>query len=296
MQTTKKYTLGLILVLITMFSCDESGILEISNTDEVSVENEAVTDSYFEDADDLSVVAVASDNATVDGGKTSTGGRKIIISDFRLECAEVTIDVADDSKPSHPKGVITIDFGDDGCVDKRGNVRKGKIIITYDGRRFFPGSTIVTTFDGYSINDIKIEGVRTVTNASDSLEEHPSFTIVVVGGKATWPDETFATRESNRKREWIRASNPVNDEWRVTGTAAGTNRNGVSYTMEITEALIFKRECAISSRIFMPVAGVKLLTTENRQLTIDYGNGTCDKIVTITINGESKEVEVKGNV
>ncbi|MEP2671487.1 MAG: hypothetical protein ABJH04_20960 [Cyclobacteriaceae bacterium] len=295
MQTTKKYTLGLILVLITMFSCDESGVLEISNTDEVNVENEAVTDSYFEDTDDLSVVAVASDNATVDGGKTSTGGRKIIISDFRLECAEVTIEVADDSKPAHPKGVIIIDFGD-GCEDKRGNVRKGKIVITYDGRRFFPGSSIVTTFDGYAINDIQIEGIRTVTNDTGSLEEHPAFTVVVEGGKATWPDGTFATRESERKREWVRANNPVNDEWHVTGIATGTNRNGISYTMEITEALVYKRECAISSRIFMAVAGVKVLTTENRQMTIDYGDGTCDKIVTITINGESKEVEVKGSV
>lgn len=295
MQTTKKYTLGLILVLITMFSCDESGVLEISNSDEVNVENEAVTDSYFEDADDLSVVAVASDDATANGGKTSTGGRKIITNDFRLECAEVTIEVAEDSEPGHPKGVITLDFGD-GCEDVRGNVRKGKIIITYDGRRFFPGSSIVTTFDEYSINDIQIEGIRSVTNATGSLEEHPSFTVVVEGGKATWPDGTFATRESERKREWIRATNPVNDEWHVTGIATGTNRNSVSYTMEITEALIFKRECAISSRIFMPVEGVKVLTTENRQMTIDYGDGTCDKKVTITINGESKEVEVKGSV
>lgn len=295
MQTTKKYTLGLLLVLLTLFSCDEGGVLEIKETDEVSVENEAVTDAYFEDVDDLSMLTVASDDATMDGGKVSTGGRKIIIGDFRLECASVEIVQADDSTPSHPKGVITIDFGD-GCTDKRGNVRKGKIIITYDGRRFLPGSSIVTTFEDYTINDILIEGVRTVTNVSGSVEEHPLFNIVVEGGKATWPDGTFATRESNRNREWIRANNPLNDEWHVTGNAAGTNRKGVSYTMEIADALVYKRECAISNRIFMAVAGVKVLTTENRQITIDYGDGACDRLVTITINGESREVEVKGNV
>ncbi len=294
MQTTKKYTLGLFLVLFTLFSCNDNGVLEITNTDEVSVENEAVTDSYFEDVDDLSMVTMASDDATMDGGKTSTGGRKILTGDLRLECADVEIELSADSEKAHPKGVITIDFGVDGCKDKKGNVRKGKIIITFDGRRFLPGSSYVTTFENYSINDIKIEGVRTVTNVSGSVEEHPSFTIVVEGGKATWPDETFATRESNRKREWIRASNPLNDEWHVTGNAAGTNRRGVSYTMEITEALVYKRECAISNHIFMPVAGVKVLTTENRQMTIDYGDGDCDRMVTITVNGESKEVEVNG--
>lgn len=291
MQTTKKYTLGLFLVLITLFSCDDNGILEISNTDQVSVADEAVTDSYFEDTDDLSMVAMASDDATMDGGRSSMGGRKILIGDLRLECADVEIVLSDDSQMAHPKGVITIDFGD-GCVDKKGDIRKGKIIITFDGRRFLPGSSYVTTFENYSINDIKIEGARTVTNVNGSVEEHPSFTIVIEGGKATWPDGTFATRESNRNREWIRASNPVNDEWHVTGNAAGTNRKGVSYTMEITEALVYKRECAISNRIFMAVAGVKVLTTENRQKTIDYGDGNCDRTVTILINGVSKEMEV----
>ena len=263
---------------------------------QVSVENEAATDAYFEETDDLSVLAVAGDNATLTGGKEgTTGGRKIIINDFRLDCAEVTIELADDSSFGNPKGTITIDFGD-GCEDKRGNVRKGKIIVNFMGRRFFPGSMIVTTFDNYFINGIQIEGVRTVTNSSGSLEDHPSFTIVVEGGKATWPDGTFATREANRKKEWIRAANPLNDEWRVTGNAAGTNRRGVSYTMEITEALIYKRECAVSNHIFMAVAGVKILTTETRQMKIDYGDGECDRIVTVTINGESKEVEVKGDV
>ena len=293
MQTTKKNTLGLILALFLLFSCNDNGVLEITSTDEVSVENEAATASYFEDVDDLSMVAMASDEATVDGGKATPGGRKIFIGDWRLECANVEIVLSDDSQKAHPKGVITIDFGD-GCEDKKGNVRKGKIIITFDGRRFMPGSSYVTTFEDYSINDIKIEGVRTVTNVSGSLEEHPTFTIVVEGGKATWPDGTFATRESNKKREWIREANPLKDEWHVTGNAAGTNRRGVAYTMEITETLVYKRECAIGNRVFMPVAGIKVLTTENRQMTIDYGDGECDRKVTVTINGETREVEVDG--
>ena len=64
--------------------------------------------------------------------------------------------------------------------------------------------------------------------------------------------------------------------------------------MEITETLVYKRECAIGNRVFMPVAGIKVLTTENRQMTIDYGDGECDRKVTVTINGETREVEVEG--
>ena len=45
----------------------------------------------------------------------------------------------------------------------------------------------------------------------------------------------------------------------------------------------------------MAVEGTKVLTTDSRQVTIDYGTGTCDKLVTVTINGVSREVEVKGD-
>lgn len=295
MQTTKILTLGLIVAIGSLISCSEDEELNITTNDEVSVENEATSDSYFEETDDFSMLAVASDDATASGGKIVSGGRRIFITDNRLECAEIDIVVADDSTPEMPKGTITIDFGD-GCEDNRGNVRKGKIMVNYTGRRFLPGSIIVTTFDGYSINGVQIEGERTVTNASGSLEENPKFNIVVEGGKATWPDGTFATREANRTREWIRATNPLNDEWRVTGNAAGVNRNGVAYTMEITAALVYKRQCAALSRIFMAVQGVKVLTTESRQMTIDYGDGACDRLVTITVNGETKEVEVRGDI
>lgn len=295
METTKIFTWGLLLVFGSLISCSEEDGLKITSNEEVSVENEATTDSYFEETDDFSVLTVSSDDATFSGGKSGIGGRRIFIPDNRLECAEIEIEVADESTPEMPKGMITIDFGD-GCEDNRGNVRKGKIIVNYTGRRFLPGSIIVTTFDGYSINEVHIEGVRTVTNANGSLEENPKFNIVVEGGKATWPDGTFATREANRTREWFRAANPLNDEWHVSGNAAGVNRNGVAYTMEITAALVYKRQCAVLNRIFMAVEGVKVLTTANRQMTIDYGDGECDRLVTITVNGETKELEITGDV
>ena len=294
MQTIKLLKAVLFIGLAALVSCEDK-VLLITSTDEASVENEVTADSFFEETDDLSVLAVASDDATVSGGKTSSGGRRILIADHRLECAEIEIEIADDSTPQFPKGTITIDFGD-GCEDDRGNVRKGKIIITYAGRRFLPGSVIVTTFESYFINDVQIEGMRTVTNTTGSLEENPKFNIVVVGGKATWPDGTFATREANRTREWFRAANPLNDLWQVTGSAAGLDRKGVAYTMEILEPLVYKRECAVLNRVFMAVQGIKVLKTDTRVVTIDYGDGECDKLVTITVDGETREVEIRGNV
>ncbi len=291
-----KGILGLAVISLGMLtSCEDNNQLEFSENDSKNVENEAIAESYFEDVDDIATLAVSADASTSTGSREAASGRGgVKPSDSRFTCATITFEFADDNSLLSPHGYITIDFGT-GCTDARGNVRKGIIKIEFKGKRFMPTAEIITTLQGYSINDIAIEGTRTVTNSSASLESNPKFTITVQGGKATWPDGTFATREVNRTREWVRAANPLNDEWIVTGTAAGTNRDGKTYQMEITKPLVYKRECA-ATKGGIAVEGTKVLTVDGKVITIDYGNGTCDKMITITIDGQSTEMEIKGNM
>src|SRR5688572_22699476 len=184
-----------------LFSCEEKADFTAGDTQ--SVENEAATDSYFEDTEDMSALVVAADGGTLNGARESAG-REISKDklDGRFACAStvVTLAFASDNTQAAPHGTITIDFGATGCTDARGNVRKGQIVVEFKGRRFYPNSTITTTFQGYEVNGIKLEGTRTVTNTQESQESAPEFTIVLTGGKATWPDGTTATREVNRTR------------------------------------------------------------------------------------------------
>jgi len=278
-------------------SCEEK--VDFAADDTESVENEAATDSYYEDSDDMSALVVAADNGTLTGSRSSAG-REVSKDklDGRFACAttKVTLDFSTDSKLETPHGIITISFGTAGCTDARGNVRKGSIVVEFKGRRFMPGSTIVTRFVDYQLNGIKLEGTRTIANSQGSKEDAPKFTIVLKEGKATWPDGTTAKREVNLTREWVRASNPMNDSWNISGSATGSNRNEKAYELNITKPLVYKRECALSSKVFMAVQGTKELTVDGKKITIDYGSGECDRLVTITINGESKEVEVKGDI
>jgi hypothetical protein len=108
--------------------------------------------------------------------------------------------------------------------------------------------------------------------------------------KVTYPDGTFALRTANRVRTWNRTLNPLEDSWTVTGSSSGTNRKGKTYAMTITKALVYKRSCAITNKVFIPVEGTKELTVDTKKVTIDYGTGTCDNTVTVTINGKSKDV------
>ena len=173
-------------------------------------------------------------------------------------------------------------------------VRSGKIIINYDGHRFVPGSYWVVTFEEFYINRRHIEGVRTVTNISESLAANPKFHVVLEGGKVTWPDNTFATREVDRVRVWFRAVNPLLDEYHILAEsiAYGTTRKEIGYTCLVLEDLVYKRACRNSQRGRIPVAGVKEVVFGDRKYIVDFGDGECDTLVTITTGDETKTIDL----
>ncbi|NJM26767.1 MAG: hypothetical protein HC859_16115 [Bacteroidia bacterium] len=257
--------------------------------DVADVTEEAVSDYYYQDMDDMSGVTIGTPtDEQYEGGRVAAT-YNITVNDDRMQCGGVvvTLETGENSTPDVPTGVITVDFGTTGCTDLRGNVRKGKIIFTYNGRRFVSGSTVVTTVDNYYINDVKIEGTRTVTNITNSSEEAPKFNATLVGGKAIFTDQRTATRESDITTEWVRADSPLNDELIITGSAEGTTRAGRSYTVEVLTALHYRRGCS------MAVQGIKKYTLDNgKEITIDYGDGDCDRKVTVTVNGATRDLNI----
>lgn len=282
----KPLTLGVALFLSSfILSCDDENRLTLQDSQEVA--EDALTDSYFEDADDLSGITLQADASTAGGASRQAG--TITVNDARIcSGATVTIEPSSASTAQNPSGLITIDFGL-GCTDLRGNVRSGKLLIAYSGRRFQPGSTVVLTTDNYFINAIKLEGTRTLTNISGSTENSPKFQIELVNGKATFPEGSIATRNASLTREWVRGTSPNEDQLRVEGSANGITRGERNYTMEIQETIVFKRGCGF------PVSGVKVFTVEGKAITIDYGDGVCDRSVTYTVGDRTRTTNVGKN-
>lgn len=247
--------------------------------DDANVAADLLAAADFEEVDDITanMMGVAESGL---GGRVDGNGH-----DDRCKCAEVTHD--------KEAQIITIDFGE-GCEDDNGIVRSGKIIINYDGKRFLPGSSWVTTFEDFYVNDRQIEGIKTVTNISEDLFAEPSFHIVLEEGKVTWPDETFATREADKVRVWKRADNPLLDEVHILAESitAGINREEVKYSCLVKEDLVFKRACRGNKKGRIPVAGIKEVTLGDRVFTVDFGDGECDTIVTITSGDESETVDL----
>ena len=268
-------------------SCTDEDRLTLADTQDIT--EEAITDSYFQDMDDMAGVAIGSPNDTqLSGGRVAS---TITIQDQRFNCEGIviTVEPGPNSTVDVPQGVLTINFGTTGCTDLRGNIRTGKLIFTYNGRRFKPGSTVVTTTDNYTINGILIEGTRTLTNITGSTQEAPKFNAVLDNGKATFlADGTFAERESNITWQWVRAANPTEDYLVIdqSSTANGVTRGGRTYEVSLSKALKYKRFCGIA------VEGIKTYVIDGtKQITIDYGDGTCDKSVVITVNGVHQKPE-----
>ncbi|MBL7849039.1 MAG: hypothetical protein JNL40_16340 [Cyclobacteriaceae bacterium] len=300
---TAMRVLSMTAIMLFMFlsSCKDQDSISFSADDNSNLQSEANTDASSEDLSDLSAVAMSADAGTQTGGRTGevAGVPKDIksqITDTRFACATVTLEFAADNNPSNPAtihGYIHIDFGT-GCTGPNGRVRKGKIHVEFIGRRFIPNSTVIITTENYSVDGIKIDGTRTELNSAESNEEAPKFTVnedVTV----TFLDGTTATRTATRVRTWNRAANPLLDTWTVTGTAFGKTRKNKEYVMTITKPLVFKRACAISSKMVIPVEGTKELVVGDKKITTDFGNGDCDTTITITINGRSKDVTISAS-
>jgi hypothetical protein len=277
----------LISVFFLTFSCqdDEEGL---TGQDTADISEEAVTDAYFQDLDDMAGVAIeAPTGSEYSGGRTSG---TIRIEDQRFKCdgAVITLTRAENSTPESPIGTIVVDFGT-GCTDQRGNVRTGKLTFAYNGKRFVVGSTVVITTENYTINGIKLEGVRTMTNVESNNSSSPRFNVVLVNGKATFEDNTVAERNSNITWQWVRGTTRADDQLIIdkSSVATGKTRKGRNYSLTFASDLKYKRFCGIA------VEGIKNYVIDGKkEISIDYGDGTCDKIINVTFNGKTRTITI----
>lgn len=278
----KIYSILVILFSLVATSCTEN--VDVFNSlDTEDIEYETSLDSDFGDIDEFSSSIAFLDDENL----TSR-----IFKD-NLLCATTLVDFKklDKTNPD----TLTIDFGS-GCTDVKGNIRKGKIIITYLGDRKINNTT---TFDSFFLNGKQVNGTRTSTLVKLVPQTHE---IKLEGGKVTWPDGAFATREYFYTR--VRNLDLENSSTTIKkgSVAAGTNREGSEYSVQFVKDVIIRFDCAFvgGGPKFVPVSGIKVISLElanskSKIVSVDFGNGECDKLATITFNGKTKEFELGKN-
>jgi hypothetical protein len=194
---------------------------------------------------------------------------------------------------------IVIDFGTTGCRGLDGHFRRGKIITEYTGGRLIvPGAMAVTTFEGFYVDSIKVEGTHKIKNTSTSNTADRQFTVDVVGARLTRPSGNYTEWHNHKVITQIEGQitvAPLDDIFRIEGTAGGKVKRGAliaAWESNILEPLFKKFSCRwiVKGKI----RTVRGINTNTRWIAVlDFGNGNCDNEATITINGVSRQITLR---
>jgi len=284
---TKKWSLILMSFITGLFllsSCEKDKSAKINEADLLLAEEDALTETLYSD------LMESVDNALfLVEGQLSTGGLKSML--VSNDCPTITVDKPDTT--DWPK-VITIDWGE-GCEGFYGQTRSGMVKITITGWMRMPGSMITVELFDYYINGIKLEGTRTTSNDGRNEYGNLTFTSVLEDGKIIVPTDDGntieLTREFTRIKEWVEGEGTMNfydNVFYILGSASGINFRQEAYARTIT----YRLEWAASCR-FIKSGTVVIVVGDKLPITLDYGDGTCDNIATITINGVTSEILLK---
>lgn len=261
----------LILSLATcflLFSCNKSEITDGINAEEVAANSKI--DSASDDV--LQIVESQSNEMQATGKSTTTSS-----------CATVT------TIQNGTTWVRTVDFGATNCTLANGNTVRGKIIVTFTNNFTSSTRTISYTFDSFYHNDRHIEGSRTVVKTI-LPNGHPQATIDL-NMTVTNTDGSVYTRVGQRVREFTAGYTTAileDNSYAITGNWTTTGPTGNVHTATITAPIIINLSCAHI------VQGTISFTRRNSVAVLDYGNGACDALATLTINGVVRNI-VLGN-
>ena len=184
---------------------------------------------------------------------------------------------------------ITIDFGS-GCTGRDGRIRKGKIIIVYTGHLAIPGNSAAATFDGYSLDNVKVEGTHKLTNTGTT--DKKSYTTQVINAKLSQANGNYVLWNSEKTVAQVEGgATPLiglDDVYSITGQSNGSVQIDGKYfqwSTAITTPLTKKFSCRWISR------GTLTLKKGNDAVAVlDYGPGTCDNKASFSLNGQVQEI------
>ena len=140
------------------------------------------------------------------------------------------------------------------------------------------GATREVTFDNFYIEEAHIEGSRTATNIG--LSTSGNILISVDGSFTATTDAGVRKRTFSRQREWIQGSSTCDhsdDEFLITGGGTTTGIKGY----EITHTIVDPLHVAPGSCEYI-LSGSVEVTHGKRGGTIDWGDGSCDNMATLT--------------
>lgn len=291
-QKTITITLSTILVVGAFYSCKKYKL----NRKTTTSEDQATAQAMFDD-----VYNVVQQNA--DQNQDSLHRTTEVQTTYGNTCGSVTITPGGNTYPK----TMTVDFGSTNCEGIDGVNRRGKVIAVFSGPYRQSGTTITITTDNYYVNDYKVDGTKTVTNNGQNSSGHTTYSIQV-DGTVTSPDNTYSIDwHSTRTREWVEGENTnfftpdgsggimglagiTDDAYDITGSGHGTNQDGRTFTVTITEALHWQF-CSYVGEITKGKLEIQPEGLKKRE--VDFGDGNCDNEANVKIGNRTYTVHLR---
>ena len=279
---------GVLIIFLVVQACQKDGLNFSGKT--------SVQQTIQTAHDNQQMIAAVQDVASVTAGAFSrqgiTSGRIANEGEGNeIECGpSVTSNIKLDRTHLDSiiySGVITIDYGTGlNCPDSIAR-RKGMVIDSFRLVLKFKDSVWYDlsekiNFIGYSRDSVTLDGSVSIASSSRG----PTV-ISIDETKTKYADGTTSTWSGNLVFTIHNAGHHWGGTMDVTGSWSGTTRSGTSFSANITKAIEYQSSCPGYRRI--PVMGTVDVTVGGVTSTIDYGDGTCDKIYTITTAGVTKE-------
>lgn len=194
---------------------------------------------------------------------------------------------------------VVIDFGTTGCRGLDGHFRRGKIITVYTGRILNPGAMATTTFDGFYVDTIKVEGTHKIANTS-ATNITRQFTIDVTDARLTKPSGNFVQWNNHKVITQLEGLAtpyvPLDDVFKIEGSANGRAQRGgliVAWESNIVEPLFKRFNCRWIVQGKVRTIRRNTTATSPWVAVLDFGNGICDNLAVITINGVSRQITLR---
>jgi hypothetical protein len=266
---------------ITSNSSNESNAASLSDSSTAAdnMYNDVLNNAFVGFSDNASVWNVYNPHS----GKTSTLSTDAV-NTTNLGCAIYTID---DTVPGEYPKTLTLDFGT-GCTSADGVLRKGKITYVFSAPLLSPGDTTSVTFNQYVVNGFGLQGTYSIINNSSELVGI-SFTTQVTNGIITYPSGTNYHYSHHRNFVMTAGSSTpydiTDDVYSITGNSSFSTAGGTSIVFNITTPLIKAVSCHNISQ-----GVVSFVYDQAVSGTIDFGDGTCDNLATVTVGSVHRTI------
>ncbi|MEI6488513.1 MAG: hypothetical protein WCP52_06105 [Bacteroidota bacterium] len=216
----------------------------------------------------------------VDEAGFKSGAFNGILNDSLIAVTYDTINHSDSD-------TIIINFGTSNVQCQDGRVRKGKIITTYNGRYSDTSKTHFITLTNFGIDNNILNGTIKDSYKGYNSSGHQNFHDTVSFSIAYSSNKVVSCRLTNNL---VYTSGDSSAIWSdrvmaISGNSSGVASNGDGFSTLISSPLI--KNFSAGCRRYLNRGIIQIAVSNKSYRVADLGDGNCDDVVVITIDGNS---------